>query len=62
MAEPLARVVPDSHRGLIYEFAIHSLREPEEEALRLLDSASTHLRQKLVASGTLKTSDPAEAG
>jgi hypothetical protein len=46
--------------GLRDKDLANSLRKPEAEVQRLLDSARTHLHQGLIASGcTLKATDPA---
>ncbi len=69
--DALSELPRDERRALTLRYIVglrgnelaNSLRKPEEEVQRLLDSAQTRLRQRLVASGCkLKTSGSAEAG
>ncbi len=65
--DTLSELPRDERRALTLRYIVglrghelaNSLRKPEGEVGRLLDSAQAHLRRKLVASGcTLKTSGP----
>ena len=67
--DALSELPRDERRALTLRYIVglrgnelaNSLRKPEEEVRRLLDSAQTRLRQRLVASGcTLKTTGQAQ--